>query len=230
MKVSVIIPAYNEEATILQVLGAISEQTVAGVEFEIIVVDDGSTDDTLSKLKSRPDLYTHLIALPKNGGKGEAIIAGLKQATGKFILFQDADLEYHPAEYARMLVPIIEHDAEVVIGSRISAPPMTRVYYFWHLVGNRLLTLLFNVIYNTTFTDIYCGLLLYDRRLINPESLKTRGWEQHAEILARLVQNAQRIYEIPVSYFGRTYAEGKKIRARHALAVAMQIVARRLFV
>jgi glycosyltransferase involved in cell wall biosynthesis len=150
MRVSIIVPAYNEEATILELLGLISNQKISGVELEIIVIDDCSRDETLTKLKSRPDLYTHLIALPSNHGKGGAVVAGLKRATGDFILFQDADLEYHPSEYARLLFPILEHNADIVIGSRISAPPITRVYYYWHMVGNRLITFLFNVLYNTT--------------------------------------------------------------------------------
>jgi hypothetical protein len=104
---------------------------------------------------------------------------------------------------------------------------MTRVSYFWHKVGNRLITLLFNITYNTTFTDIYCGYLLYRRALLDPAELKTEGWEQHAEMLGRLVRRATHIYEVPVSYFGRTYAEGKKIRAVHVLPVFFEIVWRR---
>jgi glycosyltransferase involved in cell wall biosynthesis len=227
MKVSVIVPAYNEEGTILELLELVSSRQVPGVEFEPIVVDDCSRDGTLKKLESRPDLYAHLISMPSNQGKGGAVIAGLKRATGDFILFQDADLEYHPTEYARMLSPILEHNADIVIGSRISAPPVTRVYYYWHMVGNRLITFLFNILFNTTFTDIYCGLLVFRRKLLDPNTLKTKGWEQQAEILGRIVPRADRIFEIPISYFGRTYAEGKKIHGRHAFAVIGQILIRR---
>lgn len=101
------------------------------------------------------------------------------------------------------------------MGSRLVAPQVTRVHYFWHKVGNRIITLLFNVLHNTTFTDIYCGYLLYRRSLLEPAQLRTTGWAQHAEILARLVHRAKHVYEVPVSYFGRTYADGKKIRALH---------------
>jgi glycosyltransferase involved in cell wall biosynthesis len=227
MRVSIIIPAYNEESSILEILGLVSNQKVPNVEFETIVIDDCSRDATLTRLKSRPDLYTHLVANPRNLGKGGAVVAGLKHATGEFVLFQDADLEYHPSEYARLLFPVLDHDADIVIGSRISAPPITRVYYYWHMVGNRLITFLFNVLFNTTFSDIYCGYLIYRRKLLDPSTLKTRGWEQHAEILARIVPKANRIFEIPISYFGRTYAEGKKIHGRHAFAVIGQIILRR---
>jgi glycosyltransferase involved in cell wall biosynthesis len=227
MKISIIVPAYNEEATILEVLGLISNQNISGVDFETIVIDDCSRDGTLTRLKSRPDLYAHLVTMPRNEGKGGAVLAGLMHASGDFVLFQDADLEYHPSEYVRMLSPILEHNADIVIGSRISAPPVTRVYYYWHMVGNRLITFLFNVLFNTTFTDIYCGLLVYRRRLLNPSTLKTRGWEQQAEILARIVPKANRIFEIPISYFGRTYAEGKKIHGGDAFAVIGQILLRR---
>ncbi len=228
MRITIIVPAYNEEATIVELLGLISKQNIPGIEFETIVVDDCSSDGTLNKLKNRLDLYAQLIVMPSNQGKGGAVIAGLKHATGEFVLFQDADLEYHPSEYARMLSPIIEHNADIVIGSRITAPPVTRVLYYWHKVGNRLITLLFNVLFNTTFTDIYCGYLIYRRALLDPTALKTRGWEQQAEILARIVPRAERIFEIPISYFGRTYGEGKKIRARHIFAVIGQIILRRI--
>ena len=224
MRVSIIVPAYNEESSILELLNLISSQRIPNIEFETIVIDDRSRDATLARLKSRPDLYTHLIANPRNLGKGGAVVAGLERATGEFVLFQDADLEYHPSEYTRLLFPVLQHDADIVIGSRISAPPVTRVYYFWHMVGNRLITLLFNVLFNTTFTDIYCGYLIYRRKLLDPRRLKTRRWEQQAEILARIVPKANRMFEIPISYFGRTYSEGKKIHGRQVIG---QIIIRR---
>ena len=226
--VSVIISAFNERATILEVLRAARAQALDGVRFEIIVVDDGSSDGTGDLVQAHPELCDRLIRLPLNQGKGGAVIAGLKVATGDYILFQDADLEYDPADYARMLEPVLRFDADLVMSSRFMAPRYTRVFYFWHKMGNRTLTLIFNVLNNTTFTDIYSCYLLYRRQLVNPDRLKRQGWDQHAEVLSRAIWNAKTMYEVPISYHGRTYAEGKKIRGYHALAVARTIVAERL--
>ena len=228
VKVSVIIPAYNEETTIHQILERVREQSVDGIEFEIIVIDDGSKDRTVEILEADPSLYTRLIKQPQNGGKGAAVKAGLKAATGDYILFQDADLEYDPADYAKMLVPVLRFDADIVYGSRFVAPEYTRVFYFWHKIGNALITLTFNLMNNTTFTDIYSCYLMYRRSLVDPDELETLGWEQHAEILSRAVARAKSMYEVPISYHGRTYAEGKKIKAYHAISVLWTIVKRRL--
>ena len=227
LTVSVIIPAYNEEKTILNVLQAVAAQQSEQVKLEVIVVDDGSKDRTVETARAHPELYSALIEMPKNGGKGAAVKAGLARATGDYVLIQDADLEYDPEDYPKLFQPVLRRNADMVIGSRLVAPAVTRVYYFWHRVGNRVITLTFNVLFNTTFTDIYCGYLLYRRVLLDPADLTTVGWEQHAEMLGRLVRKGTHLYEVPVSYFGRTYAEGKKIRARHIVAVVAQIFVRR---
>lgn len=221
-------PTYNEEATIVELLENVKAQSIDGYELEVIVVDDGSADQTSTLLAARPDLYTRLIKRSENGGKGAAVIDGLKAATGEYILFQDADLEYDPNEYEKLFMPIIRFGADVVIGSRFIAPEYTRVSYFWHKVGNRILTFIFNILNNTTFTDIYSCYLLYRRDLVNPQSLKAMGWGQHAEILSIAVTNGKAFYEVPVSYHGRGYEEGKKIRARHAIGVILMIVSKRL--
>lgn len=227
LTLSVLVPAYNEENSILAVLEALAKQQTDQLKLEVIVIDDGSKDRTVEIVRGRPDLRSELIALPRNGGKGAAIKAGLARARGDYVLIQDADLEYDPADIPRLMQPALLRGADVILGSRLSAPPMTRVHYFWHRVGNRVLTLLFNIIYNTTFTDVYCGYLVYRRSLLDPGELLTVGWEQHAEMLARIVQKADGVYEVPISYFGRTYAEGKKIRAHHIFPVIWQIVLRR---
>jgi glycosyltransferase involved in cell wall biosynthesis len=228
LKLSIIIPAYNEADSIIEVLQAVSRNPVEGVSYEIIVIDDGSTDGTRDKLTSNSGLYQHLILMNKNGGKGAAVKAGLSRATGDYILFQDADFEYDPADYVKLLAPVLKFDADLVMGSRMSAPPITRVYYFWNKVATKFLTWLFNIRFNVAFTDIFSCYLLYRRSLLRPEELKTFGWEQHAEILVRTVPRAQRMYEVPVSYYGRSYDEGKKIRARHVFPMLATILFRGL--
>ena len=227
-KLSVIIPAHNEEGTILAVLESVNAQRIEGVETEVIVIDDGSTDATGALLEENTGLYHTLNRLPSNRGKGAAVKAGLERASGEYVLFQDADLEYDPNDYAKLLMPVLRFEADVVIGSRLLAPSFTRVHYFWHKRANQLLTLLFNVLYNTTFTDVYSCYLLYRRELVDPRALRSTGWEQHAEILCRVVARGASFFEVPVTYNGRTYGEGKKIRARHFWAVLAMIVGSRL--
>jgi glycosyltransferase involved in cell wall biosynthesis len=227
IRLSVVIPVYNEEKTVVEILERVRVQSVAGVEFEVLVVDDGSTDGTVALLEARSELYDRLIRMPRNGGKGAAVKAALAEAAGDFVLFQDADLEYDPGEYAKLLRPVIEFDADVVMGSRFLAPEYTRVHYFLHKVGNRLITFIFNLLNNTTFTDVYSCYLLYRRSLVDPAQLVSLGWEQHAEILSRAVSGARALYEVPISYHGRGYDEGKKIKGRHAIAVIAMIVRRR---
>ena len=229
LRVSVIVPAYNEQATILQVLREIRRQSIDGVQLEVVVVDDGSRDQTVELLQANPGLYDRLIRQPKNGGKGAAVLAGLRAATGDYILFQDADLEYSPSHYAALLFPVTNFRAEVVMGSRFLASQYTRVQFFWHKVGNGVITRLFNVLFNTTFTDIFTCYMLYRRDLLDPNELVSFGWEQHAEILCRIVPRSKIIYEVPVSYQGRSYEEGKKIKARDAIPVILMIISRRIF-
>jgi len=228
IKTSVLIPAFNEQTTIIKVLELVGQQTVDGVEFEVIVIDDGSTDKTVQLLEENPSLYSKLIKQQKNGGKGAAVKAGLSAATGDYVLFQDADLEYDPNDFGKLLQPVLRFEADVVMGSRLIASPITRVSYFWHKVGNKLITLIFNLLNNTTFTDVYSCYLLYRRSLVSPESLTTVGWEQHAEILTRAVGAGQRYFEVPISYYGRTYDEGKKIRAHHVIPVVWTMLIKRL--
>jgi glycosyltransferase involved in cell wall biosynthesis len=227
-RITIIIPVFNEEGTIIQLLLDARAQHIDGIEFEIVVVDDGSKDNTLALLEQNPNLYDKLIGLPKNSGKGAAVLAALRVATGDYILFQDADLEYSPSDYAALIYPVTAFDAEIVMGSRLSAPKFTRVQYFSHKIGNRFITFMFNIMFNTTFTDIYTCYLLYKRDLVNPDELVSFGWEQHAEILCRAVRRAKVIYEVPISYHGRSYEEGKKIKARHLIPIVGMICRRRI--
>jgi len=225
--VSIIVPAFNEARTIDRVLERVAAQKIDGIELEIIVIDDGSTDGTRELLAKRPDLYARFIPRAANGGKGAAVKDGINAATGEYVLIQDADLEYDPVDYAKLFKPILLHNADVVMGSRFVAPEVTRIFYFTHKLGNMFITLMFNVFNNTTFTDIYCGYLVYRRRLLDANSLRTMGWQQHAEMLTRVVRASSATYEVPVSYHGRTYAEGKKIRARHVVAIIATIISSR---
>lgn len=226
---TIIVPVFNEEKTILKVLQQVRAQSIANVRIEVIVIDDGSKDRTVELLQQHPELYDRLVRQPKNGGKGAAVLAGLGAATGDYILFQDGDLEYSPSEYAALMFPVTEFGAEIVMGSRFIGPKYTRVQYYSHKMGNRLITFIFNILFNTTFTDIYTCYLLYRRDLVQPSELVSRGWEQHAEILCRAVRRAKVIYEVPVSYHGRSYQEGKKIRARHVIPVIGMIFRQRVF-
>ncbi len=229
IKISIIIPAFNEENTIIALLNKVDKVKVEGVQKEIIVIDDASKDNTLNLLKNNNKLYSKLIEFKKNKGKGAAVKSGLEKATGDYILFQDADLEYDPNDYIKLLEPVIRFNADIVIGSRLSAPQLTRVYYFWHKFGNKFITFVFNILNNTTFTDIYSCYLLFKSELIKPENLVTNGWEQQAEILSLIVDKGNAFYEVPINYYGRTYDEGKKIRAYNAIAVLFTIFKKKFF-
>ena len=208
---------YNEQDTIIPILQKIHEQKIDDVKLEIIVIDDGSTDNSLNLLKSNSHLYSILVQQKTNTGKGGAVKEGLKVATGDYILFQDADLEYDPSDYEKLLIPIKKFNADLVVGSRLIAPPLTRVHYFWNKKGNETITTIFNFLNNTTFTDIYTGYLEYRKNLIDPDKLRTMGWEQQAEILCKIVKASKVYYEVPISYYGRTYDEGDRKSTRPEL-------------
>ena len=229
MIISIIIPAFNEEDTIIEILNSVNEQNNEDFKLEIIVIDDNSTDLTRQLLEDNEVLYTKLIKLKKNLGKGGAVREGLKNATGTYVLFQDADLEYSPVEYKKIFKIIDEFHADVIIGSRFLSPEFTRVHYFFHKLGNKFITGLFNLIYNTTFTDIYSCYLCFKRDLVDPNKLKSNSWSQQAEILATTVKASRIFYEVPISYSGRTFEEGTKIKARHTFSVIYMILKKRLF-
>lgn len=224
----VIVPVYNEENTILEVLEKLNQQKKHISSLTITVVDDGSTDKTPMYLREKPFLYSKLITCQSNGGKGKALIEGLKSLESGYVLIQDADLEYDPEEIPRLFSMVEHNGADVLLTSRFSGSPITRVHYFWHKIGNTFLTRVFNILNNTTFTDLYSGYLIFDRQLISEENLKFHGWGQQAEIMTYLVNNAKKIYECPITYRGRTYEEGKKIRASAILNVLAGILLTRI--
>ncbi len=223
IRLSVIVPVYNEVATIGEILRKVRAQKINGVAIEIVVVDDGSKDGTRDFLDGNPHLYDIFLKNPKNLGKGGAVKNALAKATGDYVLFQDADLEYDPDEYESLLFPVLKFGADIVIGSRLTGVKWTRVYYFWHKIGNTFITTWFNIFYSTTWTDIYSCYLLYRRNLVLASDLRTTGWQQHAEILSKACLRGKKFYEVPVSYNGRTYEEGKKIHWYHVVNVLLTI-------
>lgn len=216
---NIVIPVFNEENTIIQVLKKINLECKSIKGKKIIVIDDGSNDRTSYLLKSNSALYSKLITSEKNLGKGSAIIAALDYIKSGYILIQDADLEYDPAEIPRLWDIVISNDIDVLLTSRLSGSPLTRVHYFWHKLGNQLITFVFNFTNNTTFTDIYSGYIIFRRELIDHKKLIFKGWAQQAEILTFLKHNSKKIYEAPITYKGRSYEEGKKINAIAVLPV-----------
>ena len=216
MLLSVVIPCFNEAPTIECLLSAVlAAPTGDGVQMEVIVVDDGSSDGTSELLDACSAAQTtaqiRVIRHTKNLGKGAALRTGFAQAQGDLILVQDADLEYDPREYPKLLAPILSGQADVVYGSRFAGGEMHRVLYFWHRVGNSVLTLLSNATTNLNLTDMETGFKLFKRELLTRFELKENGFGIEPEITARFARSKCRIYEVGIGYYGRTYAEGKKI-------------------
>lgn len=221
---SIVIPVYNEEKTIIFVLNKLNSECTSIKNKNIIVVDDGSKDQTPILLKNNSKLYSKLITSDKNFGKGAAIILALESIKTGYVLIQDADLEYDPVEIPRLWNLVTSNDIDVLLTSRMSGSPLTRVHYFWHKLGNKLITFIFNITNNTTFTDIYSGYIIFKRDLIDHKNLIFKGWAQQAEILTFLKFKSKKIYEAPITYKGRSYEEGKKINATAVAPVLFSIV------
>lgn len=222
-KLSIIIPTYNEEKTILNILKRIHKTKHEYIAYEIIVVDDGSTDNTQNLLKDNSSLYSHLIIADVNGGKGAAIKLGLKKVSGDYIIFQDADLEYDPIEFKKFIKIIEKFKPDCVLGSRMNYDSYTRSHNLLNKIANFFITNFFNVLFNTTFTDIYCCYMCFKSNLINVDNLKTNGFEQHAEILCKIIKKGNSFFEVPINYNGRNLDEGKKIRFYHFFPVIFRI-------
>jgi glycosyltransferase involved in cell wall biosynthesis len=210
LKLSVVIPCYNEANTIAGLLAAV--QASPWPDKEVIVVDDCSTDGSRKVLQSlSPGLFDKLVLHEKNAGKGAALRSGIAAATGDVVLIQDADLEYDPQEYPHLLAPIVAGDADVVYGSRFIGPGPHRVLYFWHRVGNGFLTLFSNMCTNLNLTDMETCYKVFRREVIQSLTIEENRFGFEPEITAKIARRGCRIYEIGISYRGRTYEEGKKI-------------------
>jgi glycosyltransferase involved in cell wall biosynthesis len=208
LKLTVIIPVYNEVNTIEYIVNRVREKECV---YEIVVVDDCSTDGTEKILSNLRKKVNHLIIHERNLGKGAAIRTALKYVTGDVIVIQDADLEYNPDEYPILLEPILEGKADVVYGSRFTGKGPHRVLFFWHYVGNKLLTLLSNMLTNLTLTDMETGYKAFKSEVIKDITIKQNRFGFEPEITAKIAKKRLRFYEVGISYAGRTYDEGKKV-------------------
>ena len=228
-KLSIIIPAYNEKSTIEEIVRRIRAVDLRNVEKEIIVVDDGSKDGTRDILKTIPNI--RYIFHEKNIGKGGAVKTGFQNATGDIVIIQDADLEYNPQDYGKMIKPIIDGHADVVYGSRFITGEPKRVLFFWHQLGNIFLTLLSDVFTGLTLTDMETCYKAFRREIVDSfkNQLKSRRFGIEPELTARIARGNWRVYEVGISYYGRRYGEGKKINWKDGLAAIWHIIKFNIF-
>lgn len=231
MLVTIVIPVYNEEATIRSILEKV--EAVTGLfKKEIIIIDDCSTDGTrqiLKNIEGSTNSGFKVIYQNENQGKGAALKAGFKEAKGDIVIIQDADLEYDPSEYPKLIQPILDGKADVVYGSRFKGEGPHRVLFFWHYVGNRILTTMSNIFTNLNLTDMETGYKVFKRELLSIIDLKEKGFGFEPEITAKLARLGCRIYEVGISYSGRTYLEGKKIKWKDGFRAIWCIVKYSLF-
>ena len=220
---SVVMPVYNEKQTVLQIIDKVLKLEMVK---ELIIVNDCSTDGTGELLKkatfdSRVKIFFH----DKNLGKGAALQTGFAKVTGAVVVIQDADLEYDPSEFIEMIRPIREGVADVVYGSRLSGGKPQRVYMFWHRIGNGFLTFLTNLLYNTTHSDMETCYKMFRREVIQQITIKSNDFAVEPELTAKIFKNKRlRVYELPISYYGRTYEEGKKISWRHGIGAMLALL------
>jgi glycosyltransferase involved in cell wall biosynthesis len=227
VRVSFLVPAYNEAATIGELLDLVA---ALDLDKQIVVVDDGSTDGTADLVErwgaGRDDV---VLVRQRNQGKGSAVRAAIPHADGEICVIQDADLEYDPADVPALIKPIERGSADVVYGSRLSGGKPQRAYLFWHLVGNRFLSLLTNILYNTTLSDMETGYKAFRTEVLRSLDLRQDDFGIEPEITAKICKRKLRVYEVPIAYYGRTYAEGKKITWRDGFKAIRVLLSVRLF-
>ena len=228
-KLSIIIPVYNEKETILEILKRV-ENIDLSLEKEIIIIDDGSIDGTKDILKKLKNKY-RIIFKEKNQGKGSAIKQGFLKATGDIIIIQDADLEYDPNDYGKIIRPILENKADIVYGSRLLSSDYHRVLYFWHSLGNKFLTLFSNALTDLNLSDMETGYKAFRKEVIDSfkNKLQSNRFGIEPEMTARVAKGKWKIYEVGISYSGRTYEEGKKINWKDGIAAIWHIIKFNLF-
>jgi glycosyltransferase involved in cell wall biosynthesis len=226
MKLSVVVPIFNEERTVEEIVKRVRSVKLAD---EIVLVNDGSTDGTaaiLDHLAAQPDV--RVIHQERNQGKGAAVRTGIQAASGDLVLIQDADLEYDPRDYAKLIDPIETAGADVVYGSRFLGGPR-RPTMFWHMVANKLLTLLTNLLYNNILTDMETGYKLFKREALQGITIRSNSFNFEPEITAKLLKRRVRIFEVPISFNPRDYSEGKKIKLKDAFEAVWALLWYRFF-
>jgi glycosyltransferase involved in cell wall biosynthesis len=222
-KLSVIVPVFNERNTVVEVLRRMRVVELPdGIEREIIVVDDGSSDGTRDVLRQLGDSTVRVMVHDGNRGKGAAVRTGLSVATGDYILIQDADLEYDPEDWPKLIAPVLRGKARVVYGSRFTGERRNMLFFHW--IGNRMLSLVTNVLYNTTLSDMETCYKLVDRELLLDLGLRCSRFDIEPEITSKILKRKIRIYEVPISYTGREFDEGKKITWRDGFAALWTLI------
>lgn len=229
-KISIVIPVFNEKNTLAEIVSRVEKADVGGLEKEIILVDDFSNDGSLELLKELSKKHK-VIFHDKNSGKGAALRSGFKHATGDILIIQDADLEYDPDEYPVLIDPILSGKADVVYGSRFISASARRVLFFWHSLGNQLLTFFSNLLTNLTLSDMETCYKVFSREVLDKilPNLKSNRFGIEPELTAQFARNKFRIFEVGISYSGRTYKEGKKVNWRDGFVALWYIIKFNLF-
>jgi glycosyltransferase involved in cell wall biosynthesis len=220
-QLTLVVPVYDEEATVVAVVRRLQELPFTR---QIVVVDDGSRDGTAARLRELDgDRDVEVVRHERNRGKGAALRSGFARARGEIVAVQDADLEYDPVDLPALMQPILDGHADVVYGSRLSGGRPQRVFLFWHLVGNRVLTLLTNVLFNTTLSDMETGYKVMRREVLEGMRLRSDDFTVEPELTAKILKGGWRVYELPIAYYGRSYDEGKKITWRHGVTAIVAL-------